>query len=103
MLRREITELEESIQRTGDAREEVRLAAEEKRRKLAGALCGIVEVYMTDLSYVSSLFARFFHRFLPLLKKTIIPSAYLASNYSNQPNPPCTDTTPPPNLTAPST
>lgn len=26
---------------------------EDKKRKLVGALCGIVEVYMTDLSYVS--------------------------------------------------
>lgn len=25
-------------------------AKEEKRKKLAGALCGIIEIYMTDLS-----------------------------------------------------
>lgn len=32
-----------------------KLKLEEKRRKLAAALCGMVEVWMTDLSYVSTL------------------------------------------------
>lgn len=44
VLRRDIASAEEEGM-TGDV--------EDKKRKLVGALCGIVEVYMTDLSYVS--------------------------------------------------
>lgn len=42
VLNREIAGLE-AVGMKGDG-------AEEKKRKLVGALCGIVEVYMTDLS-----------------------------------------------------
>lgn len=48
VLKRDIARMEE----TGAENE----AIEEKKRKMVGALCGIVEVYMTDLSY-----APFFH------------------------------------------
>lgn len=47
VLRREIGALEADGAGPG-----LQLAAQEKRRKLANALCGAVEVYMTDLSYV---------------------------------------------------
>lgn len=47
VLRREIGALE-----ADEARPDLQLTAQEKRRKLANALCGVVEVYMTDLSYV---------------------------------------------------
>lgn len=43
-LKREIGELE------GKKGQEVQEAVEEKKRKLADALCGVAEVYMTDLS-----------------------------------------------------
>lgn len=46
VLKREIAELEAMTNRDDTA--EVQL--EEKRGKLANALCGVVEVYMTDLS-----------------------------------------------------
>lgn len=46
VLKREIAELE--AQGEGDETVEVQLL--EKRGKLANALCGVVEVYMTDLS-----------------------------------------------------
>lgn len=44
VLRREIQSLEQS----GSAEDTAR--AEEKKKKLANALCGVVEIYMTDLS-----------------------------------------------------
>ncbi|KAG9888888.1 hypothetical protein KCV02_g18235, partial [Aureobasidium melanogenum] len=47
VLKREIAELEAMTNR--DETAEVQL--EEKRGKLANALCGVVEVYMTDLSW----------------------------------------------------
>ncbi len=47
VLRREIGALE-----AVSAAPDLQLVAQEKRRKLANALCGAVEVYMTDLSYV---------------------------------------------------
>ncbi|KAF2089130.1 hypothetical protein K490DRAFT_38359 [Saccharata proteae CBS 121410] len=45
VLRREIGELE------GKNGDDVELQLEEKKTKLANALCGVVEVYMTDLSW----------------------------------------------------
>jgi tetratricopeptide (TPR) repeat protein len=48
-LRKDLTELE-SKQQTP----EIQLSVGEKKAKLANALCGIVEVYMTDLSYAHS-------------------------------------------------
>jgi hypothetical protein len=45
-LKREIAELEA----VSDKDETVEIQLEEKRGKLANALCGVVEVYMTDLS-----------------------------------------------------
>ena len=48
VLRKEIGALEERA-----AAPDLQLLAQEKRRKLANALCGAVEVYMTDLSYVN--------------------------------------------------
>ena len=48
VLRREIGGLEADV--TGP---DSQLTAQEKRRKLANALCGAVEVYMTDLSYAT--------------------------------------------------
>ena len=45
VLRRDIARAEE-LELKGEV-------VEDKKRKLVGALCGIVEVYMTDLSYVS--------------------------------------------------
>jgi len=56
VLRREIAGLE-----ADGAGPDLQLTAQEKRRKLANALCGTVEVYMTDLSYVEE-------RARPLLK-----------------------------------
>ena len=50
VLRREIGALEVDGQGP-----DAQLVAQEKRRKLANALCGSVEVYMTDLSYVEDL------------------------------------------------
>lgn len=51
VLRREMGELEEQLVKAmGAERQEIEETLEEKRRKIAGALCGIVEVYMTDLS-----------------------------------------------------
>ncbi|KAI9862544.1 MAG: NAD-dependent histone deacetylase sir2 [Trichoglossum hirsutum] len=47
VLRREIGELEGS---SGKRSEEEDAALEEKRRKIASALCGTIEVYMTDLA-----------------------------------------------------
>jgi tetratricopeptide (TPR) repeat protein len=47
VLRREIAVAEE---KGGDLE-----VVEEKKKKLAGVLCGIIEVYMTDLSYVPSM------------------------------------------------
>lgn len=47
VLKRQISALEAAT--TGPDAE---LVAQDKRRKLANALCGVVEVYMTDLSYV---------------------------------------------------
>ena len=62
VLRREIGDLEERLGGVkGVGREEIEEALEEKRRKIAGALCGIVEVYMTDLSYVISLIIDLHH------------------------------------------
>jgi tetratricopeptide (TPR) repeat protein len=46
VLKREIAELEA----VGDRDETAEVQLEEKRGKLANALCGVVEVYMTDLS-----------------------------------------------------
>ncbi|OJD38057.1 tpr domain protein [Diplodia corticola] len=46
VLRREIAELEAN--QAGPERD---VALDEKKRKLANALCGVVEVYMTDLSW----------------------------------------------------
>lgn len=48
-LRRQLGELEGNARRSGQ--EERSLLVEEKREKLAQALCGIAEVYMTDLSW----------------------------------------------------
>ena len=51
VLERDIRELEGATQ--DGIRESERVAVlEEKKRKLAAALCGMVEVWMTDLSYV---------------------------------------------------
>jgi len=47
VLKREIAELEAAV---GDVDETVEVQLLEKRGKLANALCGVVEVYMTDLS-----------------------------------------------------
>ncbi|KAI4843254.1 hypothetical protein E4T44_06837, partial [Aureobasidium sp. EXF-8845] len=47
VLKREIAELEA----VSDKDETVEIQLEEKRGKLANALCGVVEVYMTDLSW----------------------------------------------------
>ena len=53
VLERDIAALELSA---GDSMKDgttpVKLTLEEKKRKLAAALCGMVEVWMTDLSYV---------------------------------------------------
>lgn len=51
VLRREIGAMEDGKTQTGATA----LELEEKKRKLAGALCGVVEVYMTDLSWVAAL------------------------------------------------
>ncbi|KAL9120893.1 MAG: hypothetical protein Q9187_002550 [Circinaria calcarea] len=52
VLRREMGELEERlVNAKGAEKQEIEETLEEKRRKIAGALCGIVEVYMTDLSW----------------------------------------------------
>lgn len=50
VLRHEISALESSLNaKKGDA--VVTKEVEERRRKLSGALCGIVEIWMTDLSF----------------------------------------------------
>lgn len=49
-LRRQITQLEDETRRLSD-QEERETLIQEKREKLAQALCGIAEVYMTDLSW----------------------------------------------------
>ncbi|MCJ1311451.1 hypothetical protein MMC25_005122 [Agyrium rufum] len=63
VLRRELGELEERLERLGKVATgnngamegrvlvELRALAEEKRRKIGEVLCGVVEVYMTDLSW----------------------------------------------------
>ena len=56
-LQREITSLE-SGQAVGLDEESLLLVRVEKKRKLANALCGIVEVYMTDLSWEDDAEAR---------------------------------------------
>jgi tetratricopeptide (TPR) repeat protein len=50
-LRTQIQGLLESASKSGKAEALLEKLLEEKRRKLATALCGIVEVYMTDLSW----------------------------------------------------
>lgn len=47
VLRRELSELEGKLVKTHEVGE----AVEEKKQKIASALCGIAEVYMTDLSW----------------------------------------------------
>lgn len=47
VLREEISAVESSLKGSGVNDKEV----EERRRKLSGALCGIVEIWMTDLSF----------------------------------------------------
>lgn len=56
-LQNEITALE-SGQATGLDDEDLLMLRVEKKRKLANALCGIVEVYMTDLSWEDDAEAR---------------------------------------------
>lgn len=51
VLQREIGELDSGRDVAGLDPETVMLIRAEKKRKLANALCGIVEVYMTDLSW----------------------------------------------------
>ncbi|MCJ1436302.1 hypothetical protein MMC27_005680 [Xylographa pallens] len=51
VLERDIADLEAQTA-TGTKKEESQVLLEEKKRKLAAALCGMVEVWMTDLSYV---------------------------------------------------
>lgn len=51
VLKREIAALETQTQQT----EETEALLEERKEKLADALCGVIEVYMTDLSYVHSI------------------------------------------------
>ncbi|KAK5019993.1 hypothetical protein LTR16_001738 [Cryomyces antarcticus] len=53
VLKKEVLELED-----GEQDEGVLMLLEEKRRKLANALCGVVEVYMTDLSWEEDAEAR---------------------------------------------
>jgi hypothetical protein len=50
VLKQEIASLEETVSRPGD--EQIGILLEEKREKIAEGLCAIVEIYMTDLSYV---------------------------------------------------
>jgi tetratricopeptide (TPR) repeat protein len=47
VLRRELSELEEKTMK----KTEIQEVLEEKKQKIANALCGIAEVYMTDLSW----------------------------------------------------
>ena len=54
VLKREIGELEGKLVKKSDITE----ALEEKKRKVANALCGIAEVYMTDLSWEDDAEAR---------------------------------------------
>ena len=49
VLRRQIEKLEHDILQLPSA-EQVKASINDKKRKLASALCGIVEIYMTDLS-----------------------------------------------------
>lgn len=51
VLRAQIQQLVDAGNSGTKPAEEVAAAIEEKRRKLATALCGVVEVYMTDLSW----------------------------------------------------
>lgn len=57
-LKRQLSDLEGQLERRrglgagNGVVEELEAEIEEKRGKCADALCGIVEVYMTDLSYV---------------------------------------------------
>lgn len=51
VLRKQIQNLLDRTARRGTVSAEVEAALEEKRRELSVALCGIVEVYMTDLSW----------------------------------------------------
>jgi tetratricopeptide (TPR) repeat protein len=53
VLKREIGELESKVKKA-----EVAEALEEKKKKLANALCGVAEVYMTDLSWEEDAEAR---------------------------------------------
>lgn len=48
VLRRDISDLEGSVKDEGGE-----ILLEEKKRRLANVLCGVAEVYMTDLSYVA--------------------------------------------------
>ncbi|KAL1599703.1 hypothetical protein SLS60_007506 [Paraconiothyrium brasiliense] len=54
VLKREISELEGKIVMKGEAAD----ALDEKKQKIANALCGIAEVYMTDLSWEADAEAR---------------------------------------------
>lgn len=72
---------------------------EEKKKRLAGALCGIIEVYMTDLSYVFDdvnfvAHSPFLHIQLPVIPLIFSQSTYLID--SNK-----TASTPPPKPNAP--
>ena len=49
-LRQEMAALESSLSNKAAASIEIEVEIEERRRKLSGALCGIVEIWMTDLS-----------------------------------------------------
>ncbi len=51
VLRRQIQNLLDETKVRGSVPEGLEVLLEEKRRKLATALCGIVEVYMTELSW----------------------------------------------------
>lgn len=54
VLKREISELEGKLVKKSEAKELV----EEKKQKIANSLCGIAEVYMTDLSWEEEAEAR---------------------------------------------
>jgi len=58
VLRQQIQQLVDEGNAGRKRAEEVAEAVEEKRRKLATALCGVVEVYMTDLSWEADAEAR---------------------------------------------
>ena len=57
ILERDIVELEAR----SPGRVEVKDLLEEKKRRLAAALCGMVEVWMTDLSYVTNSLLNYAH------------------------------------------